>query len=146
MSNLRLIDKDIKTPVLKDDKLKHQMVEAIALGKATIPEDLVNLFNITYEQSILLLNDPTFLSLIGNYTKAKLNLNFHTKSIPKLLDIVDNGDNKESMQAIKLVAQLSNNLKNTGTDVNINLNLESLVKESEKNINTLNISDYQKVG
>lgn len=138
LNNLKLVEKKdpikIITPVLKNDELKKEMAISISQGLCTIPEDLVNLFNISYEQAITLLNDPGFLTLIANTTKAKLNLNFHTKSIPKLLDIVDSGDNKEAMQAIKLVAQLSNNLKSVGTDVNINLNLENLVRESEKNI------------
>lgn len=134
LNNLKLVQREIKTPVLKDLGLQKQMVESIAQGICTIPEDLVKLFNITYEQSITLLNDPTFLTLVANHTKAKLNLNFHTQSIPRLLGIVEQGDNKEAMQAIKLVAQLSNNLKSAGTDVSINLNLENLVRESEKNI------------
>jgi hypothetical protein len=135
LNRLRLVEhKEIITPVLKDDNLKKEMATSISQGLCTIPEDLVNLFNISYEQAITLLNDPGFLTLIANTTKAKLNLNFHTKAIPSLLTIVDTGDNKEKMQAIKLVAQLSNNLKSVGTDVNINLNLENLVRESEKNI------------
>src|SRR4030095_13903 len=141
LNKLRLVEKkEIITPVLKDDNLKKEMATSISQGLCTIPEDLVNLFNISYEQAITLLDDPGFLTLVANTTKAKLNLNFHTKSIPRLLDIVESGDNKESMQAIKLVSQLTNNIKSLGTDVNINLNLESLVKESEKNITpTINL-------
>lgn len=147
LNNLKLVkQEEIKTPVLKDENLKRDMAISISQGICTIPEDLVNLFNITYEQSITLLNDPTFLTLIANTTKAKLNLNFHTKSIPKLLDIVDSDDNKEAMQAIKLIAQLSNNLKSVGTDVNINLNLEHFVKESEKNITPNFDVPFEKVG
>lgn len=131
--NFKLIKNENVSP-LKNNSLQKQMVESIASGKCTVPEDLVNLFNITYEQSIELLNDPHFLALIGKHTKAKLNLSFHTVAIPKLDEIVRKGDYKEAMQAIKLEAQLTNNLKNVGTDVNINLNLESLVKESEKNV------------
>lgn len=134
--HLRLVQQEqTLTPLMKNEDLKKEICLAISSGICTVPEDLVNLFNITYEQSITLLSDPSFLSQIKKQTQAKLQLTFHTTIPTKLNDIIKNGDNKESMQAMKLAAQLTDNLKNVGTDVNINLNLESLVKEAEKSVN-----------
>lgn len=147
--NLRLIkQEETLIPLMKNEDLKKEICLAISSGICTVPEDLVNLFNITYEQSINLLSDPGFLSSIKKYTTAKFQLMFHT-SVPKELEnIIKNGDNKEKLQAIKMYAQLTDNLKNTGTDVNINLSLENLVKEAEKSVNNpiFNDVEYKKVG
>lgn len=146
--NLRLIKQEESLPLMKNEDLKKEICLAISSGICTVPEDLVNLFNITYEQSISLLSDPGFLSTIKKYTTAKFQLMFHT-SVPKELEkIIKNGDNKEKLQAIKMYAQLTDNLKNTGTDVNINLSLENLVKEAEKTVNNpiFNDVEYKKVG
>jgi len=131
---------------LEQSKLKQEIVESVSLGLCTTPEDISNKFSIPYEQVIQLFSDPNFTNLIANYTKAKLNINFHTKGINRLMTIVDSEDNKESITAIKLLAQLTQNLKGVqSTDVNINLNLESLVKETEKQVNFISV-ESRKVG
>ena len=138
MSNLNLVKQNKE--ILESKQLELEIVKSISLGECTIPEDIVTKFNIPYEQVITLFSNPNFTNLIANYTKAKLSMNFHTKAVPRLMNIVDSEDNKESITAIKLLAQLTQNLKGVqSTDVNINLNLESLVKESEKSINFINV-------
>lgn len=145
---MRLVKNEDSSPILLQQEFRKEVCNAISQGLCTVPEDIVNLFKITYDQAMTLLNDPTFLSQIKKQTQAKLQLKYHTTVPQKLEEIIDNGDNKEKLQAIKMYAQLTDNLKNTGTDVNINLNLENLVKEAEKPINRLNDLDieYKKVG
>jgi hypothetical protein len=145
--NLRLVkQEETLIPLMKNEDLKKDICIAISSGICTVPEDLVNLFNITYEQSITLLSDPGFLSSIKKYTTAKFQLMFHT-SVPKELEnIIKNGDNKEKLQAIKMYAQLTDNLKNTGTDNIINISLEGLVKQAEKTVNNPILdTDFRKV-
>jgi hypothetical protein len=135
-AEMRLIKQQDETRIIiQNSEFRKEVCTAIAQGLCTVPEDIVNLFNITYDQAITLLNDPTFLSQIKKQTQAKLQLKYHTVIPNELSKIITNGDNKEKLQAIKMYAQLTDNLKNTGTDVNINLNLENLVKEAEKPIN-----------
>lgn len=145
MSNLKLLksadSKESNLLLMKNEQLKAEIVKSIALGECSIPEELVEKFGITYENSIALLSDPQFLSTIVSFTKAKLNLTFHTEGVKKLQEIVKDNDPKIAIQGIKLAAQLTNNLKSVGTDVNINLNLEDLVKSSEKNITPQNLSN-----
>lgn len=147
-TQMRLVKNEESSPILLQQEFRKEVCNAISQGLCTVPEDIVNLFKITYDQAMTLLNDPTFLSQIKKQTQAKLQLKYHTTVPQKLEEIIDNGDNKEKLQAIKMYAQLTDNLKNTGTDVNINLNLENLVKEAEKPINRLNDLDieYKKVG
>lgn len=157
---MRLVKNEEQSITILNEQFRKEVCSAIAQGQCTVPEDIVNLFNISYDQAITLLNDPTFLSQIKKQTQAKLQLTFHTTIPNKLNTIIRDGDNKESMQAMKLAAQLTDNLKNVGTDVNINLNLENLVKEAEssnerilgaeRNVKPVNNpilnTEYRKVG
>lgn len=133
--HLRLITTEQPIPLMKNEDLKKEICISISTGICTVPEDIVNLFKIPYEQTVTLLSDPSFLSLIKKHTQAKLQLTYHTTIPNELSRIIKEGDNKEKLAAIKIYAQLTDNLNNTGTDVNINLSLEGLVKEAEKTIN-----------
>ena len=135
MGELKLLKNEKKQEqLIANEQLKSAVVKSIALGECSVPEDLVREFGLTYEQSISLLSDPNFLSTLSMYTKARLSLSFHSLAVGKLQEIIQDDDPKIAIQAIKLSAQLTNNLKGNNTDVNINLNLENLVKETEKNI------------
>lgn len=123
------------------------VVEAILNGEVHTPEELSDKFNLPLASAIKILNDQQFLLTIGNYSKAKANLNFHTKGINKLIQISESEDNKEAMQAIKFLATFTNNVKASGTDVNVNLNLNNLLDaadQHEKKEKTLDI-DFQKL-
>lgn len=147
--SLKLIkQEDKQLTLLQDEELKKEICISITKGECTVPEDIVKLFNIPYEQVITLLNDTQFLTLINKHTQSKLQLLFHTQVPNKLQKIINSDDNKESLQGIKLAAQLSNNLKSTIIDINNNvqLNLESLVKEAQE-VPHINIDpeEYRKV-
>ena len=152
--NLKLIrTAESKSNIIpsKNEILKAEIVKSISTGESTVPEDLVNNFNISYDQAISILSDPQFLSNLKNYSRAKMSMHFHSKGIAKLQEAVECEDIKTAIQAIKLQAQLSDNLKSAGTDVNINLNLEQMVKATEKvvsplaNVNAEPIIDLEKV-
>ena len=129
---LKLVKEETK---LEQQKLKEEIVQSIISGECTIPEDIVNKFGLQYDQVIHLFTDPNFTSLITKYSQAKMKMSFYGKDLIRLDQIVNSEDNKEAIQAIKLKAQLTNAVKSTGSDVNINLNLESLVKQEEKRVN-----------
>lgn len=140
---MRLVKNEETSIQILDTEFRKEVCNAISQGLCTVPEDIVNLFKITYDQAMTLLNDPTFLSQIKKQTQARLQLKYHTTVPNRLEEIIDKGDNKEKLQAIKMYAQLTDNLKNTGTDVNINLNLENLVKEAEKPVNRIDNLDAE---
>lgn len=145
--HLRLVPQEQEQkPLLLQEDLRQDICVAIASGQVTVIEDITSQFGIPYEQVLTLLNDPTFLSSIRKFTNAKLQLTFNTLIPKKLDEIIRTGDNKESMSAMKLAAQLTDNLKNTGTDVNVNLNLEGLVRETEKNVTFPIDTEFRKVG
>ena len=152
VEHLKLIKpEDKKLTIFEDEELKKQICISITSGKCTIPEDVVKLFNIPYDQVIHLLSDTQFLTVLNKFTQSKLQLLFHTQVPNKLQEIIQSDDNKDSLQAMKLAAQLSNNLKANTIDINNNLqiNVENLVKEAEKQVNTKPIDipneEYRKV-
>jgi hypothetical protein len=142
--HLRLVQTEENKIVIQNEQLKKDICSSIASGQCTVPEDIVNLFNISYENAIQLLNDPGFLGMVKKQTMAKLNLTFHTTIPNKLNEIITKGDYKEAMQGMKLAAQLTDNLKNIGADINFNVTVENLVKESEKTVNVMD-TEFRKV-
>lgn len=126
---------------LEQKQLKQEIVESIIKCECTTPEEISSKFGISYEQTIMLFSDPNFTNLISNYSKAKLNLHFHAKTVNKIGELAEHEDPKIALQAIKLEAQLTQNLKGVQgqQDININFNLEQLVKESEKQVNFIDI-------
>ena len=124
-----------ETDKIEQVKLKQDIVQSIISGECTVPEDICNRFNLPYENVINLFSDPNFVSLITKYSQAKLKMSFYGNDLNRLNKIIESEDDKIAIQGIKLKAQLTNAVKNTGQDVNINLNLENLVKQEEKRIN-----------
>src|SRR5690242_8987007 len=104
-------------PSISEEK-RNEIAEAMADGTCTTLDEVMEVFGLSMRDAVKLLNDTVFLSTVGDYTKAQNNLHFHTKSMPRLRRIADSDDDKVSIQAIKLIAQLSNNLKPSGGDVN----------------------------
>lgn len=124
---------------IENKSLKLEIVSRISNGEITTADDIVRDYNVTYELAIAFLSDNNTIALIQNYTKAKTNLLFHTKGINKLTELLDSEDNKEVLSSLKLLGQLSNNLKSNGADVNVNINLESLIGNSN-NLKSVNES------
>lgn len=131
---------------LESKQLKLAIVQSIASGECTMPEDVVAKFDVAYDQVINLFSDPHFINQIANYTKAKLQIHFHSKTVTKIQELAEDNDPKIALQAIKLEAQITNNLKSVGTDVNINLSLENLVRETEKQVNPVFDVSSRRVG
>ncbi len=129
---LKLVKNEDK---LEQVKLKQDIVQSIISGECTVPEDICNKFSIPYDNVINLFSDPNFVSLITKYSQAKLKMSFYGNDLNRLNKIIESEDDKIAIQGIKLKAQLTNAVKGNNTDVNINLNLENLVKQEEKRIN-----------
>ena len=78
-----------------------------------------------------LLNDPQFLKLVRGLTKAQAMLTLHGQGVSKLVDIVQDGKNADKLTAIKLLGQLTGDLK-AGHPIEIKLSFEDLRKQSGK--------------
>lgn len=131
--------------VIDQKELEKSIIESVSKGECTTPEDISNKFGITHNQVINLFSNPNFTDMIAKTVKAKLKLNFYTKGVNKIQQLVESDDPKIALQAIKLEAQLTQDLKGVNvTDVNINVSLEGLVKEAEKDV-TFWDTEYKRV-
>ena len=123
-----------------------ELIESILTGKVSTAEELAKLHNLPLVSAVKILNDPTFLQTLSGFSKAKANLNFHTKGVAKLIQIAESEDNKEAMSAIKMLATYTGNVKGNTSDVSVNINLEHLISredEKEKKVNQPTVIDLQ---
>ena len=118
---------------------QEQIINAILEGDVSTPEELAEHLSISLLQAVKILNDKQFLDTLNDYSKAKANGYLHTKGIKRVLNIAEEGDNKESLQAIKLLSQFTGNVKEKGINVNVNLGdlIDREENHKEKNITPL---------
>lgn len=117
---------------MEQESIELNIIQSIINGEIITAEDLSIRFSIPIVQSIKILNDPVFLSALGNFTKAKANIAFHTKGISRLIGMLNDEDNDLVLRAIKTLAQYTGNIESKGNEVNVNLNLESTLTNMEK--------------
>lgn len=113
---------------------KRVLCDAIASGQCTTLDDLVMMFNITFEQASLIMSDPTVLNSLVTYTKAKANLTFHTEAVSTVQEVLRSGDNKEKLSAVKILGEITKNL-NAGMNINVNqvnVSLESKIRYQDE--------------
>lgn len=124
------------------------IIDSILSGEVSTIEDLVEIHGLSLLEATKLCASVEFNQILQHYSKGKSNLYFHTKGIKKVLDIANTSDdNKEVMQAMKFIAQYTGNSKNEGTDVNVNLNLGSLIDKAddEKKVSSIDLIDFEKL-
>lgn len=127
-----------KTQFLTAPEFKHDLLKRISDGEIQCADDVVSHYGVTMDQAIMLLSDPSMIEMTRRLSIANTNLVFHTKVVKKVVNLLDSEDEKTVLSAAKMIGTISNNLKgNTGSDVNVNINLEQLVK------NNKNIADEQ---
>lgn len=122
-----------------------EIAERVSRGEITTSDDLVKLYGCNQMQAIALLGNKNFISTVAKISKAKAMLAWHSKAMPKLFQLLDDKDPKIAMQAMKMVGQYTDSIKGSGLDININL--EGLVKamEESKPSNNLKNDDMSNV-
>lgn len=130
--------------MVEEKTIELQIIESIINGEIIDADDLSHKFNLSIPQSVKILNDPVFLSALGNFTKAKANIAFHTKGISKLIGMLNDEDNDLVLRAIKTLAQYTGNIESKGNEVNVNLNLESALTNMEKLVSGREIKQLPK--
>lgn len=108
-----------------------EIAELVSRGRISGPRDLVKRYKVTYTQAALLLSSPNFIALVSAFSKARSHTAWHSKAIPQIIKMIDNPDPDISLRAIKLLGQITEAVKGSALDININL--ESLVKQFAEN-------------
>lgn len=114
-----------------------ELITTILEGIATTPEELAELHNLPLATVVQVMSNPVFIKTLSQYSQAKANIHFHTRGVQRLVSIADTADDKQALQAIKLLSQYTGNTKPKG-EVTVNLDLGGLISQSEKNITPQN--------
>lgn len=146
-------DKRSDAQQLEKKSIQIQIAEQISQGLITGPDDLVKLYNVKYHQAVLLLSSPNFIALVSAFSKAKTHMAWHAKALPRIIEMIDSPNPELAMKAMKLLGQITEAVK--GADININFNLEQMVKQyaessphkkAAKNMDdTVMDAEYQKI-
>jgi hypothetical protein len=104
-----------------------EIAELVSLGKITDPEDIVRRYKVGYSQAVGLLSNPSFIALVSAFSKARTQLAWHAKALPRIVEMIDDPNPDIALRAMKLLGQITDSVK--GADMNININLESMVKQ-----------------
>lgn len=104
-----------------------EIAELVSLGKITDPEDIVKRYKVGYAQAAGLLSNASFIALVSAFSKARTQLAWHAKALPRIIEMIDDPNPDIALRAMKLLGQITDSVK--GADMNININLESMVKQ-----------------
>lgn len=113
--------------------LKIEIAESISAGLNTTIGDIVENFNLTPYVATELLNDNIFLTMVSKMSKARAKLSFHSKGLSRLIEISEGENEKAALAAIKMVMEYTGEVVKRGGDVNVNVSLESHIREQEEN-------------
>ena len=128
-----------------------QIAILVARGKVKTADDLMKRYDCSFEQAIQLLSNPKFIRLVAGISLAESKLAWYGSAVPKIIEMIDSEDKKIAMQAIKLLGQTVEALK-AGGSLEVNINLESLVKEFSSNLkkddgldNVVELEEFRRV-
>jgi hypothetical protein len=117
-------------PTISDDSRTRLML-AIAVpqteGEVKGLVEVAAELGISTADVVALLNDPNFMKGVRALTKAQANLALHGEGIKGLIDIALNGNDREKLTALKLLGQLTGDLK-AGTQVEVKITFDDLRK------------------
>jgi ABC-type amino acid transport substrate-binding protein len=108
------------------------IVDAIASQQVSTSEDIVAMFGGNIQQATKLLLSKEVRALVIERSNANLFIAQHTKALPKLIKLLDSENEKIQLSAITTLAKLNGDLDSP--TVNVNLNLENLLSQTEKEI------------
>lgn len=104
-----------------------EIAELISRGELSSADEISDMYGVSFQQAVSLLGNSNFIALVQGISKARATLAWHSKVIPKVIQMLDNPDPKIQIQAMKLLGQITDSVK--GGDFNININLENLVRQ-----------------
>lgn len=119
----------MKTTEITKRGIQVEIAERVSKGEITTADELAEQYGVTYTQAVSLLGNPQFITIVSSISKAKAQLAWHSIAVPKLIAMLKSEDDKVSLQAMKMLGQLTDNTK--GADFNINISLEKLVRDAE---------------
>jgi hypothetical protein len=104
-------------------------------------EDIAEIFPVSEQEAIELLNDDEFYLQIANGTRAKMRMLFNTKGVDVLEKLLDSSESKDNIAAYDRLAKATGGIQEEKQGVNnFNFfNIEDLLEAKEKREKVINI-------
>lgn len=126
---LRQLNARDRAMFLADPNMKVLVAEDFAEGKITSVEDAMQLYGITRYQALSLMSDPIIIDAMKKITTARLQIAYNTTVVDTVLTMLKGDDDKAKLGAMNMIAKMTGNVKGGGTDLNVHLSLEGMVKQ-----------------
>jgi len=118
----------------KLEQLTRDIADAIVSGQCSTLDDLQQTFGISFSQAVQLMSDPIVEQTLSDYRKSRSVLILNGPAFNRIERVINSGNDRDALSAIKLLAELSNTIK-TGVSVNVNsmnVSLESRIRKSDE--------------
>jgi hypothetical protein len=122
-------------------EVKQEILRAISKGYVNTAEDIAEIFPVSEQEAIELLNDDEFYLQIANGTRAKMRMLFNTKGVDVLEKLLDSSESKDNIAAYDRLAKATGGIQEEKQGVNnFNFfNIEDLLEAKEKREKVINI-------
>jgi hypothetical protein len=117
-------------------EVKQEILRAISRGYVNTAEDIAEIFPVSEQQAIELLNEDEFYLQIANGTRAKMRMLYNTKGVDVLERLLDSKESKDNIAAYDRLAKATGGIQEEKQGVNnFNFfNIEDLLEANEKRV------------
>jgi hypothetical protein len=117
-------------------EVKQEILRAISKGYVNTAEDIAEIFPVSEQEAIELLNDDEFYLQIANGTRAKMRMLYNTKGVDVLEKLLDSSESKDNIAAYDRLAKATGGIQEEKQGVNnFNFfNIEDLLEAKEKRV------------
>ena len=123
-----LMSTALTTTISEDARMRLMLAIAIPSGESKGLVEIAKELDVSATDLVTLLNDASFLKGIKALTMAQANLSFHTDGIKGLAEIAIKGEERNRLSAIRTLAQITGNLKNSH-QVDVRVTFDDLRKK-----------------
>lgn len=117
-------------------EVKQEILRAISKGYVTTAEDIAEIFPVSEQEAVELLNDDEFYLSIANNTRARMRMLYNTKGVDVLERLLDSAESKDNIAAYDRLAKATGGIQEEKAGVNnFNFfNIEDLLEAKEKRV------------
>lgn len=117
-------------------EVKQEILRAISKGYVNTAEDIAEIFPVSEQEAVELLNDDEFYLQIANGTRAKMRMLFNTKGVDVLEELLDSNESKDKIAAYDRLVKATGGIQEEKGGVNnFNFfNIEDLLEAKEKRV------------
>jgi len=134
-------DISCETPVAQKDRKVDEDGELIPTVKEPTVKWLAKKYQLTPKQALGIIAHPKFTEFIHGVQRAIAKVNFDRKAYNVLDEIMDDGNNRERIAAIKVAAELLG-YKSAGGGINLSFNFDKIVRNADDGGKAIDVEAY----